>query len=57
MSSETKSIYYHFISLKKLLTTDEVQQLKPLEDTLKVQGKLLVNVTTVKKQHIGPATV
>ena len=41
MSSETKSIYYHFISLKKLLTTDEVQQLKPLEDTLKVQGKLV----------------
>ena len=39
MSSETKSIYYHFISLKKLLTTDEVQQLKPLEDTLKVQRK------------------
>ena len=41
MSSETKSIYYHFISLKKLLTTDELQQLKPLEDTLKAQGKLV----------------
>ena len=41
MSSEAKSIYYHFISLKKLLTTDEVQQLKPLEDTLKAQGKLV----------------
>ena len=41
MSSEAKSIYYHFISLKKLLTTDELQQLKPLEDTLKAQGKLI----------------
>ena len=35
-----KSIYYHFTSLKKLLSSDEIQQMKPLEDALKSQGKL-----------------
>ena len=39
-STMAKSIYYHFTSLKKLLSSDEIQQMKPLEDALKSQGKL-----------------
>lgn len=39
-STMTKSIYYHYTSLKKLLTAEEIQLMKPLEDALKSQGKL-----------------
>ena len=39
-STMAMCIYYHFTSLKKLLSCDEIQQMKPLEDALKSQGKL-----------------
>ena len=39
-STMAKSIYFHFTSLKKLLSSDEIQQMKQLEDALKSQGKL-----------------
>ena len=37
---DKKSIYYHCVSLKKLLTQDEQALMQPLEDSLRQQDKL-----------------
>lgn len=36
----TKSVYYYFVGLKKLLTDGDLQQFKPFEDELKQKGFL-----------------
>ena len=40
MAKETKSIYYHYTSLKKQLSDEDRQLIKPLEDSLRQQGQL-----------------
>ena len=40
MAKETKSIYYHYTFLKKQLSDEDIQLIKPLEDSLRQQGKL-----------------
>ena len=40
MAKETKSIYYHYTSLKKQLSDEDIQLIKPLEDSLRQQGQL-----------------
>ena len=37
---DTKSIYYQYSSLKKLLSEEDIQLMQPLEDSLKQQGQL-----------------
>ena len=40
MAKETKSTYCHCMSLKKLLSDEDIQLIKPLGDSLKQQGQL-----------------
>ena len=53
---DKKSIYYHCVSLKKLLSQEEQALMQPLEDSLRQQDKLTPpygNVTIVMIGNIG----
>ena len=53
---DKKSIYYHCVSLKKLLSQEEQALMQPLEDSLRQQDKLrflMENVTIVMIGDIG----
>ena len=40
MAKETEITYYHYTSLKKQLSDEDIQLIKPLEDSLRQQGQL-----------------
>ena len=40
MAKETKSIHYHYTSLKKQLSDEDIELINPFEDSLRQQGQL-----------------
>ena len=52
---DSKNIFYHFASLKRLLTEADMKLLKELEDSLE-KKKFKTSVSFANLNYIGPIT-